>query len=98
MLDIYFFICYFVIDLKSRGGIYMNKIKLNKKTKNYVARLLQLQKKVIENDYTEILTKVNQILFTINEKWRHAMKKANPRNFDDYQLQQRLNNATCYKF
>ena len=76
----------------------MKKIKLNKTTKNYITRLLQLQQKAIDNDYTEILTKVNQILFTINEKWRNAMLKANPRNFEDYQMQQRLNNATCYKF
>ena len=76
----------------------MKKIYLNKTTKNYITRLLQLQQKAIENDYTEILTKVNQILFAINEKWRQAMKKANPRNFDDYQMQQRLNNATCYNY
>ena len=90
--------CYFVIDLIKSWRYFMNKIKLNKATKNYVTRLLQLQKKAIDNDYTEILTKVNTILFTINEKWRNAMKKANPRNFDDYQMQQRLNNATCYKY
>ena len=76
----------------------MKKIHLNKTTKNYITKLLQLQQKAIDNDCIEILTKVNKILFTINEKWRHAMQKANPRNFDDYQLQQRLNNATCYKF
>ena len=76
----------------------MKKIKLNKTTKNYITRLLQLQEKAINHDCTEILNKINQILFAINEKWRHAMKKANPRNFDDYQMQQRLNNATCYKF
>lgn len=76
----------------------MNKIYLKQKTKKYVTRLLQLQKKAIDNDYTEILTKVNKILFTINEKWRNAMLKANPRDFGDYQMQQRLNNATCYKF
>ena len=76
----------------------MKKIYLNKSTKNYITRLLQLQQKAIENDYTEILTKINQILFTINEKWRQAMKKANKSDFDNYQMQQRLNNATCYKF
>ena len=76
----------------------MKKIYLNKTTKNYITRLLQLQQKAIDNDLTDILNKINQILFTINEKWRQAMKKANPRNFDDYQMQQRLNNATCYKF
>lgn len=76
----------------------MKKIYLNKTTKNYITRLLQIQKKAIDTDCTEILNKINQILFAINEKWRQAMLKANPRNFDDYQMQQRLNNATCYKF
>lgn len=76
----------------------MKKVLLTKSTKIYITRLLQLQQKAIDNDLTDILTKINQILFTINEKWRNAMLKANPRNFDDYQMQQRLNNATCYKF
>lgn len=76
----------------------MKIIKLNAKTKNYVTKLLQLQQKAIDNDYTNILNQVNTILFNINEKWRNAMLKANPRNFEDYQMQQRLNNATCYKF
>lgn len=76
----------------------MKKIYLNKTAKNYVTKLLQLQQKAIDADATTILTKVNAILFTINEKWRNAMLKANPRNFEDYQMQQRLNNATCYKF
>lgn len=76
----------------------MKKVFLTKSTKNYITKLLQLQQKAIDNDLTDILTKINAILFTINEKWRNAMKKANPRNFDDYQMQQRLNNATCYKY
>lgn len=81
-----------------KAGYFMKIIRLNTKTKNYINKLLQLQQKAIRNDLTDILNKINQILFTINEKWRNAMKKANPRNFEDYQMQQRLNNATCYKF
>ena len=76
----------------------MKIIRLNTKTKNYINKLLQLQQKAIQNDLTDILNKINQILFTINEKWRNAMVKANPTSFENYQLNQRLNNKTCYKF
>ena len=73
-------------------------IKLNAKTKNYVTKLLQLQQKAIDNDYTNILSQINTILFTINQKWRKAMLEANKSNFENYQLIERINNATCYKF
>ena len=76
----------------------MKKIYLNTKTKNLIKRLLQVQQKAIDNDYTDILNKINQILFTINEKWRKAMIKANQSNFENFQFIERVNNATCYKF
>lgn len=76
----------------------MNIIKLNTTTKNYINKLLQLQQKAMANDYTNILNQINAILFAINEKWRKAMIKANPSNFENYQLIERLNNTTCYKF
>ena len=76
----------------------MKKIYLKKQTKNYIIKLLQVQQKAIENDCIDILTKVNKILFTINQKWRNAMIKANQSDFENYQLIQRLNNATCYKW
>lgn len=76
----------------------MKKIYLNQKTKNLIKRLLNLQQKAINNDYTDILNKINQILFAINQKWRSAMIKANQSNFENFQLIERINNATCYKF
>lgn len=76
----------------------MKKIKLSNKGQQIVKKLLELQKIAIDNDYTTLLKKVNERLYNINQSWRKAMLKANPRNFDDYQMQQRLNNATCYKF
>lgn len=76
----------------------MKKIRLNQKTKNYIKRLLQVQQKAIENDYTDILNKVNKILYSINQSWRNAMIKANQSEFENYQLLSRLNNATCYRF
>lgn len=76
----------------------MKIIRLNQKTKNLIARLLDLQQKAMENDQYKTLHQINAILFTINEKWRNAMLKANPSAFENYQLIDRLNNATCYKF
>ena len=76
----------------------MNIIKLKQKTKNYINKLLALQQKAQAIDDRNTLNKINCILYDINQMWRNAMLKANPRNFEDYQMQQRLNNATCYKY
>lgn len=76
----------------------MRIVRLNNKTKTLITKLLNIQARAIECDNVQVLTKINIILFNINERWRVAMLKANPRNFEDYQLIERLNNATCYKF
>lgn len=75
----------------------MKIIKLNKITKNYVNDLLQLQRKAIEQDATEILHKINTILFSINEQWRNTMLAVNE---IDYQTKgyKMIVNSTCYKF
>ena len=75
----------------------MRIIKLNKITKNYVNDLLQLQRKAIEQDATEILHKINTILFTINEQWRNTMLSVNEIDYHTkgYKM---IVNSTCYKF
>ena len=75
----------------------MKIIKLNKITKNYINDLLKLQRKAIEQDATEILTKINSILFTINQAWRNQMLKVNEIDYHTkgYKM---IVNSTCYKF
>ena len=75
----------------------MNIIKLNNKTKNYIARLLQVQQKAVECGANETLNQINTILFTINEKWRYAMLKSNDITYLDKGYKTIIN-ATCYKF
>lgn len=75
----------------------MNIIKLNAKTKNYINALLQLQQKAIDNDARDVLTKINTILFNINQKWRAKMLKANNIDYLDKGYKT-IVNATCYKF
>lgn len=75
----------------------MKIIKLNQKTKKLIARLLDLQQKVKENDATAILNQINQILFTINEKWRAKMLQVNEITYLDKGYKSIIN-TTCYKF
>lgn len=75
----------------------MKIIKLNQKTKNLIARLLQLQEKAKENDQYKTLNQINTILFTINEKWRNKMLKVNKIDYLDKGYKSIIN-ATCYKF
>lgn len=75
----------------------MKIIKLNTKTKNLIARLLDLQQKAQDNDQTRILNQINSILFTINEKWRAKMLQVNKIDYLDKGYKSIIN-ATCYKF
>lgn len=75
----------------------MNIIKLKNKTKKYIARLLQVQQKAVECGANATLNKINSILFTINEMWRHAMLKSNDITYLDKGYKTIIN-ATCYKF
>ena len=75
----------------------MKIIKLNTKTKNLIARLLQLQQKAKDNDANDTLNQINAILFTINEKWRAKMLQVNNLTYLDKGYKSIIN-ATCYKF
>lgn len=75
----------------------MKIIKLKQKTKNLITRLLDLQQKAKENDATSILNQINQILFSINEKWRNKMLQVNNITYLDKGYKSIIN-ATCYKF
>ena len=75
----------------------MKIIKLNQKTKNLIARLLQLQQKAIDNDQNKTLYQINSILFTINEKWRAKMLQINDITYLDKGYKSIIN-TTCYKF
>ena len=75
----------------------MKIIKLNTKTKNLIAKLLDLQQKVKDNDQNKTLNQINTILFTINEKWRNKMLQVNNITYLDKGYKSIIN-ATCYKF
>lgn len=75
----------------------MKIIKLNQKTKNFIARLLDLQQKAKDNDATHTLNQINAILFNINEKWRHKMLQVNEITYLDKGYKSIIN-TTCYKF
>ena len=75
----------------------MKIIKLNQKTKNYIAKLLQLQEKSKNLDQYTTLNQINQILFNINQCWRAKMLKVNNITYLDKGYKS-ITNATCYKF
>jgi hypothetical protein len=81
----------------TKGSKNMKIIKLNQKTKNLIARLLNLQQKAKDNDQNKTLNQINQILFTINEKWRNKMLQVNEIDYLDKGYKSIIN-ATCYKF
>lgn len=90
--------CYIVIVAKPHKELYYMKIiKLNTKTKKYITRLLQVQQQAIDNDLTELLNKINTILFTINEKWRDKMLSTNEIDYTCKGYRQIIK-STCYKF
>jgi hypothetical protein len=95
--NIFGFLCYSVIVAIPQGEKNMKIIHLNTKTKNYIKRLLELQKIAIENDYTKLLKQINQKLFTINQAWRKKMLQINQIDYTmkNYKM---IVNATCYKF
>lgn len=75
----------------------MKIIRLNTKTKNYIKRLLELQKIAIDNDWTKLLKQINTKLYNINQAWREKMLQVNQ---IDYTMKnyKAIINATCYKF
>ena len=75
----------------------MKIIRLNTKTKKLITRLLDLQQRAKDNDQNKTLYQINQILFTINEKWRNKMLQVNQITYLDKGYKSIIN-ATCYKF
>ena len=75
----------------------MKLVKLNTKTKEYIIKLLALQKKCIAVDDLTTLKKINVILFTINERWRAKMLQVNDINYTSKGYKTIIQ-ATCYKF
>jgi hypothetical protein len=55
---------------KNKTLAFCKSLKLKPNTKNLLIKLLKLQKICINNDFNQLLSKINQMLFRINECYR----------------------------
>lgn len=81
---------------KAKILTFAKTLKLTPKGLKLVTTLLKLQKIANDNDFTKLLTKINLLLFKVNEIYRHILIKNASKVELSYEGAKTFEFITCY--